>query len=129
MRIEAIMADALSELNAHGQTQERSLPLMDEDTFRGFYERTARSVWAYLSRMCGDRQLADDLLQETYYRFYRAGATYESEAHRRNALYCIATNIARDSLRRRYRAEIVPLPEHDEIVGEERTASRAEGRT
>ncbi|MBL8291878.1 MAG: RNA polymerase sigma factor [Bryobacterales bacterium] len=73
---------------------------MDEESFRTFYERTARSVWAYLARITGDRHLADDLLQESYYRFLRAGASYESEAHRRNSLYRIATNLARDARRR-----------------------------
>lgn len=75
--------------------------LMDEETFRGFYERTARGVWAYLARLTGDRHLADDLLQETYYRFLRASARHTTEAHRRNSLYRIATNLARDSHRRR----------------------------
>jgi RNA polymerase sigma-70 factor (ECF subfamily) len=74
--------------------------VMDEDTFRAFYERTARGVWAYLARVTGDRQLADDLLQETFYRFLRAAATHGSEAHRRNSLYRIATNLARDARRR-----------------------------
>src|SRR5580692_6527162 len=44
--------------------------VMDEDTFRAFYDRTARGVWAYLARVTGDRQLADDLLQETFIAFY-----------------------------------------------------------
>lgn len=74
--------------------------VMDEDAFRAFYERTARGVWAYLARLSGDRQMADDLLQETFYRFLRAAADYESEAHRRNSLYRIATNLARDARRR-----------------------------
>src|SRR5580700_11976234 len=74
--------------------------VMDEETFRAFYDRTARGVWAYLARITGDRQMADDLLQETYYRFLRAGATHEGEAHRRNSLYRIATNLARDARRR-----------------------------
>lgn len=73
---------------------------MDEDAFRAFYERTARGVWAYLTRVTGDRQAADDLLQETYYRFLRANATHETETHRRNSLYRIATNLARDARRR-----------------------------
>ena len=68
--------------------------VMDEETFRGLYERTARGLWAYLVRTTGDRGLADDLLQETFYRFLRAGAAHENETHRRNSLYRIATNLA-----------------------------------
>src|SRR6185295_272550 len=74
---------------------------MDEETFRAFYERTARPLWMYLSRISGDAQAADDLLQEAYYRFLRAHGTYESDAHRRNYLYRIATNLVRDRQRRR----------------------------
>jgi RNA polymerase sigma-70 factor (ECF subfamily) len=74
--------------------------VIHEETFRAFYERTARGLWAYLSRVTGDRQLADDLLQETYYRFLRANAVHETEQHRRNSLYQIATNLARDARRR-----------------------------
>lgn len=73
---------------------------MDEDAFRGFYDRTARTLWAYLSRITGDRQLADDLLQETYYRFLRASRAYESEEHRRNSLFRIATNLVVDTRRK-----------------------------
>lgn len=74
---------------------------MSEEAFRAFYDRTARSVWGYLARLTGDPALADDLLQDTYYRFLRAGGTHESEAHRRNSLFKIATNLARDAARRR----------------------------
>jgi RNA polymerase sigma-70 factor, ECF subfamily len=83
---------------------------MDEDTFRVFYERTARPIWAYLSRMTGDARLADDLLQETYYRFLRAAATLDSEAHRRNYLFRIATNLVHDH-RRHLRLDQIQLGE------------------
>src|SRR5688500_19440395 len=68
---------------------DRARTRMGEDEFRTFYERTARPLWAYLSRLTGDRELADDLLQEAFYRFYRAGARHESEAHRRHSLFQI----------------------------------------
>ena len=86
--------------------------VMDEDTFRAFYDRTARGIWVYLARVTGDRQMADDLLQETYYRFLRASARYSSEEHRRNSLYRIATNLARD-VRRRSLFRSTDLVGHD----------------
>lgn len=113
--------------------QERARPAaMDEETFRAFYERTSKSLWVYLSRITGDRQLVDDLLQETYYRFFRLGAAYEGEKHRRNSLYCIATNLVRDAARRQRHRFTLPLPEPGdphEPQADDRTGSRAEGRT
>jgi RNA polymerase sigma-70 factor (ECF subfamily) len=73
---------------------------MDEEAFRGFYDRTARMLSGYLLRLTGSHATADDLLQETYYRFLRAGASLENETHRRRYLYRIATNLARDRFRR-----------------------------
>jgi RNA polymerase sigma-70 factor, ECF subfamily len=73
---------------------------MTEEAFRLLYERTSRSLWAYLSRMTGDCRLADDLLQETYFRFLKSTTTFEDEAHRRNYLFRIATNLVLDARRR-----------------------------
>lgn len=86
---------------------------MDEDTFRAFYDRTARQVWAYLARITGDRTLADDLLQESYYRFLRAERAFDNETHRRNYLFRIATNLAHDRHRRAKVSTSVPLPEEN----------------
>ncbi|HEU4520452.1 MAG TPA: RNA polymerase sigma factor [Thermoanaerobaculia bacterium] len=96
--------------------RDTAVPVMGEEEFRAFYDRTARPLWSYLSRITGDRQQADDFLQEAYYRFYRAGARHESESHRRNSLFQIATNVARDAARRGSRHHDVPL-EDDESFG------------
>lgn len=94
-----------------GIDRDRTLSAMSEEEFRAFYERTARPLWAYLSRITGSGHDADDILQEAYYRFYRreAEARYESESHRRNSLFRIATNIVRDAARRARHHEDVPL--------------------
>jgi RNA polymerase sigma-70 factor (ECF subfamily) len=63
-----------------------------------------------LLRVTHDTHLADDLLQETYYRFLRTERSYDSEAHRRNYLFRIATNLTRDRHRRRG-VPLVELPE------------------
>jgi RNA polymerase sigma-70 factor, ECF subfamily len=82
---------------------------MDEDAFRAFYDRTARAVWAYLAHVTGDPHVADDLLQEAYFRFLRAGRGCQSDAHRRNYLFRIATNLVNDRWRRGGGREMTPL--------------------
>jgi RNA polymerase sigma-70 factor (ECF subfamily) len=102
--------------------------VMDEDAFRGFYDRTARALWSYLARVTGDRQVADDLMQETYYRFLRASKQYESEAHRRNSLFHIATNLVRDRRRRPFVAQL-PSTHHAALEVDGDLAQRTERRT
>jgi len=75
---------------------------MDQDTFRALYDRTAKPLWVYLFRRTSSAELADDLLQETYYRFLRTRAVYESESHRKNYLFRIASNLANDVHRRKH---------------------------
>lgn len=87
---------------------------MSEDEFLAFYERTARPLWAYLSRVA-DRDRADDLLQEAYYRLYRSGTQYEGESHRRNALFQIATNLVRDAARHARRYPQVPIDDETHL--------------
>ena len=102
---------------------------MDEESFRAFYDRTARVLWGYLSRMTGDPQAADDLLQECYFRLLRAGVAFEGDAHRRHYLFKIATNLARDRHRRRPPEH--PLPEDEVLHGlpaDEDVVGRADRR-
>jgi RNA polymerase sigma-70 factor (ECF subfamily) len=74
-----------------------------EAAFQLIYDATARPLWAYLLRMSGQRDVADDLLQETYCRFLvrksAGGVLAMDEADTRKYLFRIATNLLRDRWR------------------------------
>jgi len=81
---------------------------MNEETFHTFYEETAGGLRAYLRHRLENSSLADDLLQETYIRFLQADLPNDMEqAHKKNYLYRIATNLIHDSRRVRQFEELV----------------------
>ena len=84
---------------------------MDNDAFAGFYERSARPLWAYLARVSGDPALADDLMQESFVRFLCAAQPDEGEVAGRRYLFRIATNLLRDHWRRPRQSSIEEIPE------------------
>jgi RNA polymerase sigma-70 factor (ECF subfamily) len=87
---------------------------MDAEAFAGFYERSARPLWAYLARVSGDATLADDLLQESFIRFLAADAPrtgVDGEVAARRYLFRIATNLLRDHWRRPKTAAIEDVAE------------------
>ncbi len=99
---------------------------MDEQAFRLFYERTSRPLWSYLSRLTGDRSLAEDLMQESYYRFLRASLKSDDEAYQKNFLFRIGTNLARDHWRRTPRGERVDVEATEALPAHDRTAERVQ---
>jgi RNA polymerase sigma-70 factor, ECF subfamily len=72
---------------------------MDEQSFRAFYDATARSLWSYVYRTSGNATLADDLTQESYYRFLRVRFSEPNHEYMKNYLFRIATNLLRDHWR------------------------------
>ena len=76
-------------------------PNVDRDAFRGFYNWTRGPLWAYLLRVAGQRDVADDLLQESYCRFLAAKLPEMDAAESRSYLFRIATNLLRDRWRSR----------------------------
>ncbi|HEV2710395.1 MAG TPA: RNA polymerase sigma factor [Edaphobacter sp.] len=81
---------------------------MDEREFQSLYDATAQPILAYLTGVTGRRDVAEDVLQETYCRFLvrQPGAMETTEARR--YLFRIATNLLRDRWRR---GEDTPAPE------------------
>ena len=98
------------------QASSVATPPMDDEAFAAFYERSARSLWAYLARTSGDPSLAEDIMQESYVRFLclENPPSYlsEGEVACRRYLFRIATNLLRDHWRRPRTAFIEDMPEN-----------------
>jgi RNA polymerase sigma-70 factor (ECF subfamily) len=90
----------------------------DERAFEALYARHADRLYAFLKRMVGQRELAEDLLQATFLSVVRSRGRYEPGTKVVPWLFAIAANAARDSLRkRRVRADAsAALAEHVDKV-------------
>jgi DNA-directed RNA polymerase specialized sigma24 family protein len=91
-----------------GESCSENVPGMEESTFRVFYEQTSRPLFRYLLGTTRKRDLAEDLLQETYCRFLTARVPEMGEREARSYLFRIATNLMHDRWRR---AKVEPLAE------------------
>ena len=109
-----------------GAAAQDSAQPMDNEAFAAFYERSARSLWAYLARVSGNPALADDLMQEAYLRFLGASRIADGEVACRRYLFRIATNLMRDHWRRPRTSSIDELPEMLFAAGDGSAASDAQ---
>ena len=71
--------------------------------FEMLIEHHGAEIFAYLWRMLGDSDDAEDCLQETFLRAFRAYPRLDTRGEHRAWLYKIATNVARTHFRRRKR--------------------------
>jgi RNA polymerase sigma-70 factor (ECF subfamily) len=105
----------------------------DEAAFDDLFRRWAAPLLRHLERMLGEAAAAEELVQESFLRVYRARERYQPDARFSTWLYTIATRLALNELRRpSRRASHVRLGAGDgqddpplEIAAEE---SPAEGR-
>jgi len=72
-----------------------------EAAYRELIRRYERPVFSLILRMVRDRQLAEDLSQETFIKAMNAIATYRPEFKFSSWIFKIANNAAIDQLRRR----------------------------
>ena len=72
-----------------------------EAAYRELIRRYERPVFSLILRMVRDRQLAEDLSQETFIKALNAIATYRPEFKFSSWIFKIANNAAIDQLRRR----------------------------
>jgi len=80
----------------------------DHTAFGELVHRYGDSLLGYLTRVCGDREQAEDLFQETFRRVHEKAHTLRGNQFK-NWLYTIATRAAIDGLRRQRRIHVVSL--------------------
>ena len=72
----------------------------DGEAFAGLVERYGDDLVAYLGRLTGSPERAEDLAQEAFLRLYRAAPRYRDRGRLAAYLYRIATNLLRSEERR-----------------------------
>ncbi len=91
----------------------------DDSAFSELIIRYAHALFGYLLRLTGQRQDAEDLLQETLLRIHHKAHTFKSNARFKPWAFTIATNIANDRFRKQKRIGYIqslddpdhPIPE------------------
>ena len=83
------------------------MPKPDAEGFEAATWRYRRELFAHCYRMTGSVQEAEDIVQDTYVRAWRAFGRFEGRSSVRTWLYRIATNACLTALQRRSRR---PLP-------------------
>ncbi len=81
----------------------------DEGAFQELVRQYKDSIYAFLRRFLNDRDLADDVLQETFMQLYVSRDTFDQSKPLRPWLFTIAANKAKDALRRNQRVDSTNL--------------------
>jgi RNA polymerase sigma-70 factor (ECF subfamily) len=81
----------------------------DEAAYAELVERYEKPLVSFLFRYVGNRAVAEDLFQETFYRMLRSLDDYRPRAGFGTWLYTIARNLALDHLKMQRRHREVPL--------------------
>ena len=77
----------------------------DQEAFRLIFERYSRPLISFIYDQVSNRELAEELTQETFVRAYRGLHTLRTETKLSTWLFGIAKNVARESLRARQRTD------------------------
>ena len=80
----------------------RTESLLSDLDVQSAYDRYGGELYGYAVNALGDRQLAEDVVQETFIRAWRSAASYDAgRATLRTWLFAIARNAVIDAVRRR----------------------------
>jgi RNA polymerase sigma-70 factor, ECF subfamily len=88
----------------------------DEEAFRLIFDRYIRPVISFIYDMIGQRDLAEELAQETFVRAYKGIPSLKDDTKLSTWLFGIAKNVARESLRSRLKDHNKVEMENDSVM-------------
>jgi RNA polymerase sigma-70 factor, ECF subfamily len=95
----------------------RGLRRRDPDLLSRLIEQYQHRLFRYLVHLCGHRQTAEDLFQETWLRVLERGHTYDGETRFATWLFALARHLAIDSFRRRRNLSLDAMNENEDAPG------------
>ena len=88
----------------------------DDEAFRLIFERYARPIISFIYDIVNQRELAEELTQETFVRAYKSLNSLRDETKLSTWLFGIAKNVARESIRKRYRDQTKVEMDDDRVA-------------
>jgi RNA polymerase sigma-70 factor (ECF subfamily) len=76
----------------------------EQEAFRLIFERYARPILTFIHNLVGERDLAEELTQETFVRAYQNLGRIRDDTKIATWLFGIGKNVAREALRSKWRA-------------------------
>ena len=90
---------------------------MSEQSWEKMYDAYYMRVYSFTMTLCGDKNLAEDVTQETFSRAMSKSASFRNESDEVTWLCAIARNLFLDEKRRQTRTEQMP----EEIPSKEKS--------
>jgi len=107
-----------NDADAHDRADMERLIAGHDPALDDLMQRHAAPVFRFLCRMLANEDDANDLAQETFFRIYRARASFRTSERFSTWLYTIAANLARNHFRWRTRHPNVSLDAETDTPGQ-----------
>src|SRR6185369_14272842 len=88
----------------------------EDEAFRLIFDRYGRPIISFIYDMVGRRDMAEELTQETFVRAYKNLGGLRDDTKLSTWLFGIAKNVARESLRTRYRDDQKVEIDDDRVI-------------
>jgi RNA polymerase sigma-70 factor (ECF subfamily) len=103
----------LNSMESETKAIARGLRLRDPDLLDRLIEQYQHRLLRYLVYLCGNRELAEDLFQETWIRVLERGHQYDGKHEFSTWLYAVARNLTVDYLRKKRLVSLEGLMEEE----------------